>query len=337
MAGNSSLLRFYHILRNYSMSNVKDRLRKLRYTKMINICDCDVQDKEALAIFRAKRAIWNNWLFEDSLSISNQITHMLWKDAIYRTFNEARRLTINRESESLGFNGPLLHLLDEGFLVSQVMAIRRLTDRNFYDPKKGVLSVPRLIDDMSANIDIFKRENYVSYDGSKYEGLSFETDGIDKWMPWKKKHENFDKLSKVSPQNRLRVDRVNKSVFIKLNKELKICENLRTYANKFIAHASDPIGRLKLTENQKKVTLDKLDQCYKAIIRVSSFIGVIVLYEHTLGRVPIPQYNHLENIEKPMVSQDDLENLHNYWDERVEEVVRWNQNIWTILSSVIIL
>jgi len=304
---------------------------------MINICDCDVQDKEALAIFRAKRAIWNNWLFEDSLSISNQITHMLWKDAIYRTFNEARRLTINRESESLGFNGPLLHLLDEGFLVSQVMAIRRLTDRNFYDPKKGVLSVPRLIDDMSANIDIFKRENYVSYDGSKYEGLSLETDGIDKWMPWKKKHENFDKLSKVSPQNRLRVDRVNKSVFIKLNKELKICENLRTYANKFIAHASDPIGRLKLTEKQKEVKLDKLDQCYKAIIRVSSFIGVIVLYEHTLGRVPIPQYNHLENIEKPMVSQDDLENLHNYWDERVEEVVRWNQNIWTILSSVIIL
>jgi len=293
---------------------------------MINIYDCDVHDKEALAIFRVKRANWNNWLFEDSLSISNQITHMLWKDAIYRTFNEARRLTINRESESesLGFNGPLLHLLDEGFLVSQVMAIRRLTDRNFYDLKKGVLSVLRLIDDVSDNIDIFTRENYVSYDGSKYEGVSLEIDGIDKWRPWKKKHENFDTLSSVLPQNRSRADRVNKSVFIKLNKELKICENLRTYANKFIAHASDPIGRLKLTENQKKVTLDKLDQCYKAIIRVSSFIGAIVLYEHELGRVPTPQYNHLENIEKPMVSQDDLKNLHNYWNKRVEEVIHWN-------------
>ena len=305
--------------------------QKLRYSMMINICDCDVQDKEALAIFRAKRANWNNWLFEERLSISNQITHMLWNDAIYRTFNEARRLTINRESESLGFNGPLLHLLDEGFLVSQVMAIRRLTDRNFYDPKKGVLSVLRLIDDMSANIDIFTRENYVSYDGSKYEGLSLEIDGIDKWMPWKNKHENFDTLSNVSPQNRSRADRVNKYVFIKLNKELKICENLRTYANKFIAHTSDTIDRLKLTENQKKVTLDKLDQCYKAIIRVSSFIGVIVLFEHELGRVPTPQYNHLENIEKPMLSQDDLENLHNYWRERVEEVKCWNQNLWIIL------
>ena len=147
---------------------------------MTNICDCDVQNKEALAIFRVKRVNWNNWLFEDSLSISNQIRYMLWKDAIFRTFNEARRMTINRESESLGFNGSLLHLLDEGFLVSQVMAIRRLTDRNFYDPKKGVLSVPRLIDDILSNIDIFTRENYVSYDGSKYEGLSIETDGIDK-------------------------------------------------------------------------------------------------------------------------------------------------------------
>ena len=298
---------------------------------MTNICDCDVQNKEALAIFRVKRVNWNNWLFEDSLSISNQIRYMLWKDAIFRTFNEARRMTINRESESLGFNGSLLHLLDEGFLVSQVMAIRRLTDRNFYDPKKGVLSVPRLIDDILSNIDIFTRENYVSYDGSKYEGLSIETDGIDKWIPWKKKHENFDTLSNVSPQNRSRTDRVNKSVFIKLNKELEICKNLRTYANKFIAHASDPIGRLKLTENQKKVTLDKLEQCYKAIIRVSSFIGVIILYKHTLGGVPTPQYDHLKNIEKPMVSQDDLENLHNYWDERVEEVIHWNKNLWTIL------
>ncbi|MHA1876972.1 MAG: AbiU2 domain-containing protein [Promethearchaeota archaeon] len=298
---------------------------------MVNICDCDVQDKEALAIFRAKRVNWNNWLFEDPLSISKQIMYMLWKDAIFRTFNEARRLTINRESESLGFNGPLLHLLDEGFLDSQVMAIRRLTDRNFYDPKKGVLSVPRLTDDMSINIDIFTRENYVSYDGSKYEGLSLETDGIDKWIPWKNKHENFDTLSNVSPQNRSRADRVNKSVFIRLNKELKICENLRTYANKFIAHASDPIGRLKLTENQKKVTLDKLEQCYKAIIRVSSFIGVIVLYGHTLGGVPTPQYNHLKNIEKPMVSQDDLENLYNYWLKRKNEVSHWNENLWAIL------
>jgi len=304
---------------------------EVEVTKMVNICDCDVQDKEALAIFRAKRVNWNNWLFEDPLSISKQIMYMLWKDAIFRTFNEARRLTINRESESLGFNGPLLHLLDEGFLDSQVMAIRRLTDRNFYDPKKGVLSVPRLTDDMSINIDIFTRENYVSYDGSKYEGLSLETDGIDKWIPWKNKHENFDTLSNVSPQNRSRADRVNKSVFIRLNKELKICENLRTYANKFIAHASDPIGRLKLTENQKKVTLDKLEQCYKAIIRVSSFIGVIVLYGHTLGGVPTPQYNHLKNIEKPMVSQDDLENLYNYWLKRKNEVSHWNENLWAIL------
>jgi len=85
---------------------------------MINICDCDVHDKEALAIFRTKRANWNNWLFKDSLSVSNQIRYMLWKDAIFRTFNEARRLTINRESKSLGFNGPLLHLLDEDFIVS---------------------------------------------------------------------------------------------------------------------------------------------------------------------------------------------------------------------------
>lgn len=98
---------------------------------MIDICNCDVEDKETLALFRIKRDEWKKCLIDDTLSISKQITHMFWKDAIFRTFNQARKLTHERKSGELGFNGPILELLDEGFAVSQVMAIRRLTD-----PKK---------------------------------------------------------------------------------------------------------------------------------------------------------------------------------------------------------
>jgi len=299
---------------------------------MTDICDCDVHDKEALAIFRTKRANWKSWLLEDPLCVSNQRRNMLWNDAIFRTFNEARRLTISRRSDALGFNKPLVDLIDNEFVDSQVMAIRRLTDPNFYDPKKAVLSLPRLIEDMHANIDIFTRENYISYDGSKYNGSSYGTH--EQRLYWKLKQEIFDRLSNVSPSDRSRVDRVHKNVFKSLKKKLKICDNLRTYANKFIAHAADPKGRLKLTSRQKKITLNNLDRCYRAIICVGSFIGGIILYEesHSIGQVETPLVNLLKNLDKPMVSQDDFANLQDYWHSRVHEIGLWNQDPWAILS-----
>jgi hypothetical protein len=277
---------------------------------MIDICDCDVQDKEQLALFRLKRTEWKKCLIDDTFSVSKQIMNMLWNDTVFRTINEARRLAHERNSDDIGFNGPLLELFDQGYGTSQVMAVRRLTDPNFYDPSRAVT-----------------RENYVCHKGTAFEGVSHEKDGI-KWMHWKRKHENFDRLSKVQPDKRTRTDKIEKQVFKGLLRELKVCEGLRTYGNKFIAHASDSRNRISLTDNQKKITLQGLDDCYQAIICVASFIGVVILYEHSLGGVPVPQYDHLENLDKPMVLRDDIEKLHIFWSNRVKEVGGWDNDIW---------
>lgn len=294
---------------------------------MIDICDCDVQDKERLALFRLKRAEWKKCLIDDTFSVSKQIMNMLWNDTVFRTINEARRLTYERSSNGIGFNGPLLELFDQGFGTSQVMAIRRLTDPNFYDPNRTVISLPRLIEDMKFNSDLITRENYVCYEGTAFEGVPYEKDGIN-WMHWKRKHENFDRLSKVPSDKHTRSDKIEKQVFKELQKELKVCEGLRNYANKFVAHASDSRNRINLTDNEKRITLQRLDDCYQAIIRVASFIGAVILYEHPLGGVPVPQFDHLENLDKPMVSQDDIEKLHSFWSKRVKEVGRWDNDIW---------
>lgn len=294
---------------------------------MIDICDCDVKDKEKLALFRLKRAEWKKCLIDDTSSVSKQIMNMLWNDTVFRTINEARRLAHQRNSDDIGFNGPLLELFDQGYGTSQVMAVRRLTDPNFYDPSKAVISLPRLIEDMKFNSDLITRENYVCYEGTAFEGVSHEKDGIN-WMHWKRKHENFDRLSKVQPDKRTRADKIEKQVFKQLLRELKVCDGLRTYGNKFIAHASDSRNRISLTDNQKKITLKGLDDCYQAIIRVASFIGVVILYEHSLGGVPVPQYDHLENLDKPMVLRDDIEKLDIFWSNRVKEVDGWDNDIW---------
>ena len=294
---------------------------------MIDICDCDVQDKEQLALFRLKRTEWKRCLIDDTFSVSKQIMNMLWNDTVFRTINEARRLAHERNSDDIGFNGPLLELFDQGYVTSQVMAVRRLTDPNFYDPSRAVISLPRLIEDMKFNSDLITRENYVCYEGTAFEGVSHEKDGIN-WMHWKTKHENFDRLSKVQPDKRARADKIEKQGFKHLLRELKVCEGLRTYGNKFIAHASDSRNRISLTDNQKKITLKGLDDCYQAIIRVASFIGVVILYEHSLGGVPVPQYDHLENLDKPMVLRDDIEKLDIFWSNRVKEVDGWDNDIW---------
>jgi len=257
---------------------------------------------------------------------------MLWNDTVFRTINEARKLTAKRNTRNIGFNGPLLELFDQGYTTAQLMGIRRLTDPTFHDPNKAVISLPRLINDMRQNCDLITRENYICYKGMTFEEVSHEKDGIN-WMHWKRMHENFDKLSNVLEDKRERTDKIAKNVFKSLPKELKVCEGLRAYANKFVAHASDTRNRINLTEKQRNITLQKLDDSYKAIIRVASFLGAIILYEHSLGGVPVPQFNQIENLDKPMVTQEDLSNLYFYWQERTKEVGSWEGDLWSMFKS----
>lgn len=295
---------------------------------MIDICNCNVHDKTSLALFIQKRNEWKRCIVGSGLhAVHRQVTHMLWNDAVFMTFNEARRLTIERKSQKHGLNGPLIRLLDEGFVATQTMSIRRLTDRNFRDPEKAVISLVRVIDDIAENIALITRENYLCHDGALYTEPDSMQDGIG-WMHWRRKQANFDKLSGTTQGKRERTDKMQKLVLQRLDKELKVCGSVRKYVNKFIAHASDPETNPELAEEDKKITMDKLDDCYRAIVRVGSFLGVVFLYEHSLGGVPTPQYDQLKNLDLPMVAKPDMENLYAFWSKRCREVDEWDNNLW---------
>lgn len=294
---------------------------------MVDICDCDVIDKTKLALFIQKREEWKRCIIGDALhAVSRQITHLLWNDTVFRTFNEARRLTLEAKSKRHGFNAPLIRLLDEGFVASQTMSIRRLTDRNFREPEKAVISLIRVIDDIKENVHLVTRENYMCHQGNPYAEPDSMQDGV-AWMHWRTKQSNFDKLSGIAEDKRERSDRMQQSVLQRLSKELKVCDSVRKYVNKFIAHASDPETNPELTEEEKKITLDKLDDCYKAIVRVGSFLGAVFLYEYSLGSVPTPQYDQLKDIERSMVAKPDVGKLHTFWNERSREVENWDKKL----------
>jgi hypothetical protein len=146
---------------------------------MGDISSYDVHDQTNLALFIRKRNEWKRCIVgRENHAVQRQVIHMLWDDAVFRTFNEARRLTTERKSHNYGLNGPLLRLLDKGFIVSQAMSIRRLTDRNFRDPEKAVISLVRVMDDIGENIDLITRENYLCHDGTPYVEPDSIEDGI---------------------------------------------------------------------------------------------------------------------------------------------------------------
>lgn len=143
--------------------------------KMKDTCSCDVKDKELLASFRGKLKHWKTCLSDekDCHSIYKQLTTLFWEHAIYRTFNEARRLSEETNDPSTGLQGTIIKLLDKNFMDSQATAIRRLTDQ-----RKDVVSLRVLTDEIKDNVDLYTRENYVCYDGISFDEMPDDDDHV---------------------------------------------------------------------------------------------------------------------------------------------------------------
>ena len=79
-----------------------------------DLVDCDVRDKEHLALFRAKLREWKKCLndLQDPHSIFHQITTLMWDDTVWRTFNEARGLSERTQDPSTGLQNTLIDLID---------------------------------------------------------------------------------------------------------------------------------------------------------------------------------------------------------------------------------
>lgn len=292
----------------------------------MDICKCDVRDKGKLALFLEKRSEWKRCLIDDRInSIDKQIIEMIKNDTFFRTFNEARKIAVNSNYSNIGLNGPLMRLLDEGFIELQVMAIRRLTDRNFINPKKAVISMIRIIDDIKANNKLFTRENFICYDGTSYN----EPHISDKNMfHWTTRQDNFDKLSDVNPQNRSRTDILQKSILDALKSTLKVCGDIREFANKFVAHAADPTSYSSISYN---ITFEKLDECYQAITKAGKFLSSVLIYEEEIGGVAQSQYDIFTNLDKPMVLKNDFGRLKDFQRKRDQAIEQWQENFWPIV------
>ena len=321
-----------------------------RFDYKYSIDQCDILEKGKGEAFRKKRLQWIEWLSgEDPLSISRQIHSMLWDHALFLTVNELRKIAATAPENEVGFNGPVIRLFDAGFATTQATTIRRLIEKPKKDPKWAVISLRRVLIDIEQNLDLITRENYVCYDGLPYDydsvhqkwlsslpvtksGVhvgSLPTQGPDAWPMAERVHRNFDILAQVNPKKRSRKDCIKIEVLEHLETEIKKCENIKKYVDKFIAHAAAPETRAGLTDEEKGLTLDRLEICHKIIYKVASFISGSLLWESSLGGLPVPQYDHLKNLDKSWVSLKNLEKASKKWDEFAKEVSKWDSSsLW---------
>src|SRR5664280_1956024 len=301
--------------------------------------ECDVGDRAALVEYRAKREEWLQWYElrnDEPNSIEQQIFSMIFLDMVYRILAEPRRNT-NEDFKIAARSGLLAHFLDQGYVATQILAIRRLLDK-----RGDVISVRRMLDDICKHRHLLTREIYVCYDGLPYDPDSWRTlpqtvlmqiwgiraPGLGDYLGALVRHEAFDRLSGVLPSERKRSDLITDGAFDKLTQWLETSptEKLITLSHKFLAHAADMDSRGTL--EYSGVMLADVEEVHRSIIRVERAITDQLLFIGVARDVvPMTPLGFLQGLDSPFVSADSIANMQKHWEQLANERNRWPSGI----------
>ncbi len=298
----------------------------------IDICSFDIDDKVKLALFLNKRAEWIRMISKDTNSLLKQVGDLLWDDALFRTFAQITEYYPENDNPKIGYNPYLFDMIIRNFYETQTLRIRRLTDAFDERSKNSVVSIKALIEDILQNLHIITRENFVCYDGSRYDvskllekyrakraGKGAYSVPKDLFIP-DGRNKSFDKLSGIEKDARSRNDTIIKQNIMKML-SFKKCDKMRKYVNKFVAHAATDKSIDRIDINEIAPTLEKFDECYreiaKAIWEVNDITGDTIAFQ-----VPTPNnFDQFINLCKPMAKKTDIDKLRDYWDHRCIEII----------------
>jgi hypothetical protein len=307
----------------------------------VPIDKCEVVEKDGLVRYRQKWLQWMSWYqHSDSEphSIESQIHRMFFNDLTYRAAVSVREaagtdVSISARSPTLAF------LLDQGYVVSQVLAIQKLLDA-----KNGVISVRRLLKDVEKQRSLITREVYVSGTGLPYEYDSWpatvspedpmirrwgiEAPGLVKYAISKDLHEKFDILSGKQPQGRTRDDVIPKSVFSTLDSWISgpSAKQIKIIRDNFIAHSADAVRRN--SAQFTGVRFSQIDELQRAIVRVErALVDHILSIRIARDVVPMPPLGLFKGLDLPYSLPEGTESMHRRWDELKADRDKWSQGV----------
>jgi hypothetical protein len=296
---------------------------------------------------RTARARWLEWLDGDEIhSINGQLSQLLWNDTVFRVFNEARRLA-DKGKGAAAISPILATFLDQGYVGGIVLGVTKLTEKSDpKHPKKGVISLRRLVDDLIANKGLLTRFNYLAIDGYPFdyapvrdaqlapllaqenpEGILLRGGGepAQDWMAAERTHGQFDKLSGVAPAHRSPDDRVSDALLDRLSAALDddVFERIRTVRHKVIAHAADAHSRQQAAD-RKGLSFDDADRALRLLLSVRQVAQASILNDSwRAGAIPVPQYDQFQHLDKAFVDPAGIEELHKFWERHTKERDDW--------------
>lgn len=291
----------------------------------------EVKNQDRLKKYLAKKSEWLSWYEAgagESNSLQDQWFAMLLSEMSFRT---ARQESENNPSSIL--NTPLLvYLLNSSYFSSQVLATRRLLD-----PRPDVISLRRLIDDIHKNRHLITREIYVSFDETAYapQQPTIEIPGMQpcespfsEWSKSRMRHERFDKLSNVSPEQRSRDDKISAAAFSKLNHWIEASGTSKfvILSHKYLAHAAQQSTIKDATP--KNISFAEVEGIQKAIVQCMRAIYDIILssgiYSEVVPMVQLGFFGQVWDGEKLIESTTLMDKR---WRELAKERNQWVMNL----------
>lgn len=304
------------------------------YAYTIAQCDVTTEKRAALQSYRNKRRLWLSWIDTDEHhAIWRVLSSMVWTDVSFRALTH---FAVNDENNGLN-NSLLGEALLDGYVATQVLAIRRLMD----DGNSDIISLRRLAKDLRRNFALLTRENYVCFDGLPYDyeavqqkemmecagKVSFwgETSGPGAHGTSSMAHEQFDKLAGIGPAKRSREDRLPASLLTTIESWLDDsgADDLAKWSHAFLAHAGGPESRKRAADLM--VTTNKITDAIKALARVTEAISAWLLFAggRTNSLMPVAQFNPFEKLDKPIMQAGGDADAYKLWHQLSDERNRY--------------
>ncbi|MFH1655391.1 MAG: hypothetical protein ABH954_02125 [Candidatus Omnitrophota bacterium] len=303
-------------------------------------------DNVILEKFKSKRKLWIRCLSgEDRNAIFKQIYEMVWNAAVFKVINESRGIISLNAKGQREVNGMLHHFIDECFFDSQFLAIRRLTDTAYElrHSKKGIFSLISLLKDMKNNVSLMTRENLFAVEGLEYDYKTISNKQLEYGLEQSKigkkaffvprnldselvklRHEEIDELCGVSADQRTSSDVIRVEIFDYLMKRIEdTSANIKLYVTKYIAHSATPDSREYDKAGEALITLGHLWDTHKVICQVANFVDGCMISRSGHSFLPVPQFNHFEFIDKPLVSSSNIKVLDEAWGKFQKEADSW--------------
>lgn len=290
---------------------------------------------------------WKNWgdclTGNDTNSIFQQISTMIWDTAIFRIIIEARQSQTKKNPQEPEINGALHSFIDRNYFQSQSAFIRRLADNSYgLTGKRGVYSLVALINDVFCYRDELTREMFLKVRNMPYDyteirdkerdflrnqplGKGFFVPSEFDWESIVEAHQIFDRLSGTTPNNRNPNDLVAERVFVRLREKVAACQEITNYVDKFIAHSATPESRSIQDENKSAVIFNRLWEAHLIIFEVAEFLSVILFSEGHMA-LAIENPTFFEYWEKPLYEKGEIDLVRTSFENYRKETEEWNSS-----------